>query len=49
MLVSYLEGVGRLSGGCGETVWRGWGGCLDDLGKLSGCVGRLYGGCREAV
>ncbi len=30
------KGVGRLSGGYGEAVWRVWEGCLQDEGKLSG-------------
>ncbi len=34
--------MGRLSGGCGEAVWSGYGSCLDVLG-------RLYRGCGMAV
>ncbi len=37
-----LEGVGRLSGEYGESVWRMLVGCLDD-------VERQTGGCREVV
>ncbi len=48
--------MGRLSGGCGKDVWRGWVGCLEDVGSLSegcgeGClegVVRLSGGCGKA-
>ncbi len=28
-----LEGVGRLSKGCGEAVWRVSGGCLEGVGR----------------
>ncbi len=35
----YLEGAGRLSGGCGEAVCCKWGGCLEGVG----------GGCGEAT
>ncbi len=51
-----LEGVGRLSGGCGEDVWRVWGAvcrlwvcCLTCVGRLCGGSGRLSGGCIEVV
>ncbi len=37
-----LEDVGRVSGGCGEAVWRVKQGCLEGVGRLSG-------GCGEAV
>ncbi len=30
----YLD-VGKLSGGCGEAVWRVCGGCLESMGWLS--------------
>ncbi len=30
-----LEGVGRLSRGCGEAVWRVWEGYLEDVGRQS--------------
>ncbi len=29
-----LEGVGMLSGVHGEAVWRVWGCCLGDVGRL---------------
>ncbi len=52
----YLEGVRRLSGGCGKDDWWVWGGCLE-LGEAVGRgwggywvgVGRLNGGCGESV
>ncbi len=30
-----LEGVGRMSEGCGEAVWSVCGGCLEGVGRLS--------------
>ncbi len=43
-------GVGRLSAGCGKAdwrvwvaVWRGCGGYLEGVGRLSGVGGRLSG------
>ncbi len=37
-----LEGMGRLSDGCGgETVRRAWVGCLKGVGKLSGRGGSV--------
>ncbi len=44
-----LEGVERLSFGCGKAVKRVRGGCLEGIEKLSGAVGRLSGGCEKAV
>ncbi len=48
--------MGKLSGGCGEDVWRACGSCLKWLGRLSagydgmsGGFGRLSGGCGKAV
>ncbi len=45
----YVEGVGRLLGGCGEglymlweAAWRFWKGCLEGIGRLSR-------GCEEAL
>ncbi len=32
-------GVGRLSGGCGEVVWRVYGGFLKGMGRLYGEFG----------
>ncbi len=37
-----LEGVERLSSGCGEAIWSVWGSCLE--GKAM-----LFAGCVEAV
>ncbi len=34
-----MEGVGRLSGGCGEVVWRVGGQCPEGVGRLSGVCG----------
>ncbi len=53
--------VGKLSGWCGDSVWRVWGvclecvcvGCLEDFERLSrGCgdaVWRMWGGSLEGV
>ncbi len=41
--------MGRLSGVCGEVVWRLKEGCVE---SMEGCVegmGRLSGGCWEAI
>ncbi len=44
---------GRLSGGCGEVVWRMGRGCLEGMVMLSGAYGeavwRVWGGCLEGV
>ncbi len=34
----------RLSGGCGEVVWKVWEGCLEGVGRL--CEGE-YGGSED--
>ncbi len=48
-----LDGVGRLSRGCGEaelrcgeTVWRVWEGCMEGVARMSGVCGE---GCQETV
>ncbi len=46
MLGGYLQGVGRLFGGCEETVWVG---SLEGMEMLSArfedAVWRIWGGC----
>ncbi len=37
--------MGRMSAGCGETVWSVWGGCWETVEG----VGRLPGGCGQVV
>ncbi len=53
MIEYSLEGVGRLSGGCADVVWKVWGGCLEGVGRLyGGCVDTIWmvwGGCVEGV
>ncbi len=48
-----LDGFGRMSRGCWETVWTGRRGCLEGFGRLSGgfweAVGRGLVGCLESV
>ncbi len=43
----------RLSGRCGEAVWRVWEGYLEGVVRLSGGCGeafwRVWGGCLESV
>ncbi len=41
--------MGRLSGGCGEAVWRVWEDCLEGVVRLSEGCRRLSIGCGEAV
>ncbi len=45
----HAGGCWRVTGGCGEAVWRLWEGYLEDMGRLHGGVGRLSSGCKEAV
>ncbi len=36
-----MEGVGRLSEGCGEAVRRVWGGCMEGVRRQSGGCGEV--------
>ncbi len=31
-----VKGVGKLSRGCREAVWRVWEGCVEGVGRFSG-------------
>ncbi len=47
---SCLDCVDMLSGGCDESIWRVWGGCLEGCGGYLESLSRLsgvWGACLE--
>ncbi len=44
-----MEGVVRLSRGCGKVVLRVWEGCQEGVGRRSGWCGRISRGYGKAV